>query len=133
LVYVLFGLVGLFRYSYPVLSFRANGTIYQGSTGVVAKSRLIAGPFFALSPKTDLAAPMLTLCLLKAKGPIGLFWTAIRLTFLGNAGKWIEFIDAPQIDTSAAPEVIQSDGEVIGPPPALFTLSEKPLYLIYPV
>ena len=130
-VYLFSGLMALFSYRYPMIRFFVNGASYEGTTGIVAKARLIAGPF-VFAPRAEIDSPSLILCLMKSRGPWGYLWTLANLFFLGRAGKGIEYVEGKRIEVAPAPAFIQADGEMVGAPPALFTVSERPLYLIYP-
>lgn len=129
-VYFILGFIGLFTYRYPTLRFTADGASYTGSTGVVARARLIAGPFI-FSPLSDLRSRSLILCLVKPTGPLGYFGMLPPLLLRRKPGKEVQYVEGRVIE-AAGEGIIHADGETIGPLPARFTLSEKPIYLVYP-
>lgn len=130
-IYFLFGFASLFSYSYPTLHFSVNGVSYRGTTGLVTKAKLILGPW-TVAPRADIGNPALTLCLIKATGIGGYFKTLISFLLFGKAEKGIEYIDGKEIHVFGANEFVHADGESLGKVPALISVSEKPLSLIYP-
>lgn len=130
-VYLLFGLIGIFRYRYPLLRFSIEGRGLAGSTGVVARARLVAGPM-TFAPAGDLAAPLLLLCLLPQRGRLGYLRLMFRLLLRGTPGSQVAYHPAREIVMHEGAGKVQADGELLGPPPATFTLAEKPIRLIYP-
>lgn len=129
-VYFLLGFLGLFTYRYPSLRFKADESSYTGSTGIIAKAKLVAGPL-TFSPVSDLQARLLTLCLVKPAGALGYLAMLLETLLRRRPGKKVQYIQGRRIEASGE-GLIQADGEEIGPLPAIFTLSEKPIYLIYP-
>jgi diacylglycerol kinase family enzyme len=130
-VYFFLGFLGLFTYRYPTLRFTVDGTPYTGSTGIVARARLIAGPF-VFSPSSHLQSRSLVLCLVKPMGPLGQLGMLPPLLFRRKPGKGVQYVQGNVIE-AAGDGIIQADGETIGPLPASFALSEKPIHLIYPM
>lgn len=130
-VYILFGLVALFFYRYPTVQFSIDGRPLFGSTGVIARARLVAGPF-TFAPASDLGSRSLLLCLLKQRGIIGYFRILFQLFLRGTPGREVEYVWGKEIEAFGTTEGVQADGEFLGPLPALFTHSERPLYLLYP-
>lgn len=128
--YFLLGFLGLFTYRYPALQFKADGASYTGSTGIVARARLIAGPF-VFSPGSDLQRRSLILCLVKPIGPLGHLAMLPPLLFRRRPGKGVQYVQGKVIE-AAGEGIVQADGETIGPLPARFSLSEKPICLVYP-
>lgn len=129
-VYFILGFIGLFTYRYPTLRFTADGASYNGSTGFVARARLIAGPFI-FSPFSDLRSRSLILCLVKPTGPLGYFGMLPPLLFRRKPGKEVQYVEGRVIE-AAGEGIIHADGETIGSLPARFTRSEKPIFLVYP-
>lgn len=129
-VYFLLGFFSLFTYRYPPLSFSSGDASYTGSTGVIAKARLIAGPF-VFAPSSDLQSRSLTLCLVKPTGPLGYLGMLFPLLFRRKPGKEVHYVQGRVIE-AAGEGIIQADGETIGSLPARFTLSERPIDLVYP-
>lgn len=129
-VYFLLGFIGLFTYRYPTLHFTVDGVSATGSTGVLAKARLIAGPF-TFSPSSDIRSRSLILCLIKPKSFLGYLGMLLSILFRGRPGKDVHYIQGSVIEATGE-GIIQADGEEIGKLPARFTLSEKPIYLVYP-
>jgi diacylglycerol kinase family enzyme len=129
-VYFILGFVGLFTYRYPVLHFTADGTSSIGSTGVIARARLKAGPF-TFSPSSNLESRSLVLCLVKPIGPLGYLGMLPPLLFRRRPGREIEYVRGEIIEVTGE-GMIQADGETIGSLPANFSLSEKPIDLVYP-
>ena len=68
LAYAVAGIVELFRYGYPMITFRVDGKEFKGTSGIIAKARCYGGPF-AIVPQVRLDRPELILCLLKGRGP----------------------------------------------------------------
>lgn len=128
--YFILGFLGLFTYRYPSLRFTTEGASYTGSTGVIARAKLIVGPF-VFSPCSDLQSRSLVLCLVKPTGPLGYFGMLIPLLFRGRPGRDVLYIEGKTMEASGE-GIIHADGETVGPLPASFTLSEKPIYLVYP-
>lgn len=129
-VYFILGFLGLFTYRYPPLHFTVDHVLYSGSTGVIAKARLIAGPF-TFSPSSDLQSRSFILCLIKPTGPLGYLGMLFSLLFRGRLGKGVQYVRGNVIEATGG-GIIQADGETIGTLPASFTLSEKSISLVYP-
>jgi diacylglycerol kinase family enzyme len=129
-IYFLFGFAALFSYSHPIIHFSVDGVPYSGSTGLITRAKLVLGPF-TLAPPAGIERPTLTLCLFKSNGIVGYFKTLFGL-FLGEAAKGIKYIEGKEIKVIGNDQLIHADGESLGTLPAILSISEKPLYLVYP-
>ncbi|MFY9269631.1 MAG: diacylglycerol kinase family protein [Candidatus Manganitrophaceae bacterium] len=130
-VYFFYGITGLFTYRYPTFHFVVDGKLSLGTTGVITKGKMIAGPL-TFSPGSDLRSPSMTLCLVKGKGMIDYLKLFLSFLICKRPGIGIEYLEGKRIEILEGPGEVQADGESLGPLPALFTSVEKPLYLIYP-
>ncbi len=130
-IYFLFGFVSLFSYSYPTVHFVVDGVRHSGSTGLITKAKLILGRL-TVAPSADIGRPSLVLCLFKSNGIIGYFKTLIGFLLYGDKVKEIEYIEGKEIRVLGTDEWVHADGESLGKAPALLSVSEKPLFLIYP-
>jgi len=129
--YMLAGIIELFRYGYPTLSFRVNGKRVQGTSGIIAKARCYGGPF-AIVPQVRLDRPELVLCLFKGRGPFTyLKYTLGVITGLHTRMADVEFHRGTEIEVES-PVPLQADGEAIGLGPARLTLVSRPIHLVFP-
>ncbi|MEK6684039.1 MAG: diacylglycerol kinase family protein [Nitrospirota bacterium] len=131
LAYAVAGIVELFRYGYPMITFRVDGKEFQGTSGIIAKARCYGGPF-AIVPQVRLDRPELILCLLKGRGP----FTYLKYTLGVIAGLHtrmadVEFHGGTTVEVES-PAPLQTDGEAIGIGPARLSIAPKPLNLVYP-
>lgn len=130
-VYFLFCAAALFTYSYPMLRFSIDGKVYTGWVGVVAKARLVVGPF-VFAPASNIQSPLFTLCLLKSKGIPGVLRLLLELLLYRRPGGAVAYIEGKQIEILEGVGEIQADGEPLGNRPALFTIADKRIELLYP-
>jgi diacylglycerol kinase (ATP) len=130
-IYFLFGFTALFSYSYPTLHFSVDGVPYSGTTGLITKAKLVLGPF-TVAPTAGIGYPSLILCLFKSRGIIEYVKTLVGFLLYGDAVKGIEYIEGKEIKVIGADEFVHADGESLGTVPALLSVSEKPILLVYP-
>ena len=130
-IYFLFGIAGLFTYSHPPLRFSMDGRFYTGSTGIIAKAKLIAKPF-VFSPSSSIQSRALTLCLLKSQGILGPLRVLVHLLLWRKPGGAVHYIEGTQIEVLEGPGEVQADGEFLGGLPAIFTTAERQIDLIHP-
>ncbi|MBI3610820.1 MAG: diacylglycerol kinase family lipid kinase [Nitrospirae bacterium] len=131
LAYMLAGIIALFRYSYPTMTFRVDGREMKGTSGIVAKARCYGGPF-AIVPHVRLDRPELILCLFKGRGPLTyLKYTLGVIAGLHTRMADVEFHSGTTIDVES-PVPLQADGEAIGIGPARLTIVPMTLNLVYP-
>jgi len=129
--YFLIGLSSLFRYSFPILTFRVDGREFVGTSGTVAKGKLWVGPI-PIAPAT-LGDPRLCLCLIRSQGPVHYLW--IALSFLLSFGriKEAEFIFGRDIEIdSLRPTSYHLDGEICGTLPVRIGTVPDALRLLFP-
>jgi len=131
LAYMMAGIAELFRYGYPEITFRVDGKVFKGTSGIIAKARCYGGPF-AIVPQVRLDRPELILCLFKGRGPITyLKYTLGVIAGLHTRMADVEFHGGTTIEVES-PAPLQADGEAIGIGPARLTIAPKPLNLVYP-
>lgn len=130
-VYFLFCAAALFTYSYPMLRFSIDGKVYTGWVGVIAKARLVVGPF-VFAPASNIQSPLFTLCILKSKGIPGVLRLLLELLLYRRPGGTVAYIEGKQIEVLERGGEIQADGEPLGNRPALFTIADKRIELLYP-
>jgi YegS/Rv2252/BmrU family lipid kinase len=129
--YLLTGLTELFRYTYPVLTFRVDGKEHKGTTGVIAKARCYGGPF-AVVPQIRLDRPELILCLFKGRGPLSYMKYALGvITGLHTRMADVEFHAGTTIEVES-PAPLHADGELIGIGPIRITILPQTLNLVFP-
>jgi len=129
--YLLAGIIELFRYGYPAITFRVDGRELKGTSGIIAKARCYGGPF-AIVPEVRLDRPELILCLFKGRGP----FTYMRYTLGVITGRHsrmrdVEFHAGSTIAIDS-PAPLQADGEYVGIGPTQLTLFPKTLNLVFP-
>ena len=129
-IYFIFGFAALFSYSHPIIHYSVDGVPHSGSTGLITKAKLILGPL-TLAPPACIDRQELILCLFKSNGIIGYFKALVGLLF-GDAGRGIEYIEGKEIKVVGNDEFVHADGESLGTLPAILSVSEKPLFLVYP-
>ena len=131
LAYMMAGIVELFRFDYSTITFRVDGKVFKGTSGIIAKARCYGGPF-AIVPQVRLDRPELILCLFKGRGPITyLKYTLGVIAGLHTRMPDVEFHGGTTIEVES-PAPLQADGEAIGIGPARLTIAPKPLNLVYP-
>lgn len=133
LAYLIRGMVSLFTYRYPMITFEIGERQLIGTTGVVAKARGYAGPF-TIAPAADLGKPTLVLCLFKGRGPLVYIKYALAV-ILGVHGrlKDVEMHIAEEVTvTSSSPLLVQADGELLGSLPVRISIADEGLSLLYP-
>lgn len=131
LAYIAAGIIELFRYDYPTITFRVDGKEFKGTSGIVAKARCYGGPF-AIVPHVRLDRPELILCLFKGRGP----FTYLKYTLGVIAGLHtrmadVEFHSGTTIDIDS-PAPLQADGEAVGIGPTRLIIFPKTLNLVFP-
>lgn len=130
-IYFLFGFAGLFSYSYPTVEFSVDGVPCRGSTGLVTKAKLVLGPW-TIAPSAGIGKPSLVLCLFKSKGLIGYLKTLVGFLLYRDAAKGIEYIEGKEIKISGTKHFVHADGESLGKIEARLSISDKPLFLVFP-
>jgi diacylglycerol kinase (ATP) len=125
------GLLSLFRYPYPSISFVVDGKEHRGSSGAVAKGRLWIGKF-PVAP-VELSDPSLCLCLIEGTGAMR--YLRIALFFLLSFGriKTARYITGKTVEIRSAVSLpYQVDGEVCGILPVSVTVVPNALRVVYP-
>jgi diacylglycerol kinase (ATP) len=131
LAYMAAGIIQLFRYDYPAITFRVDGHEVKGTSGIIAKARCYGGPF-AIVPNVRLDRPELTLCLFKGRGPLTYMrYTIGVITGLHTRMRDVELHTGTSIAIDS-PVPLQADGEYIGIGPTRLALFPKTLNLVFP-
>lgn len=133
LAYLITGIISLFTYRYPMITFKIGEKQLVGTTGVVAKARTYAGPF-TIAPAADLEKATLMLCLFKGRGPLTYLKYALAVMLgLHTYLRDVEMHIAEEVAiTSSSPVSVQADGEWLGGLPMKVSIAEERLLLLYP-
>ena len=131
LSYIPEGIISLFRYKYPEITFRIEDCKLTGTTGIIAKSRSYGGPF-SLAPGAGLNRPELVLCLFKGRGAFCYLRYSLGVMIgMHHRMKGVEFHHATRIDIET-PVPLQADGESAGMGPVQVSIAPQTLNIVHP-
>lgn len=126
-------LVCLFRYRERPLTVTIDGTEFHAATVIASKGRCYAGPY-VIVPDADQADSFLHVVLFNRHGRLAVlrYLTALITGRFARRSD-VTVLRASTVCVSAGePIPVQADGEPAGYSPAIFTVADKPLYLVQP-